>query len=460
MEEVSQIERRFPQPLALLSVGCIVAAMVLCLALWRLPPQVPLLLGCLIASAAALAGGCSLREIGAGIVRSVRQALPAICLLVLIGALMGVWIGAGVVPAMVRYGLGLISPRLFPAGAMLVCALVSMVLGSWGTAGTVGLALMGIAHTFGIPAPLAAGAVISGSYVGDKLSPLADTTNLAAAVAEVNVFDSIRNIFKVSAPMLGLCLAVYAGLGLGYGGTGSAAQLETVTAALDGAFRISLLNFLPLLLLLGCVLAKLPPIPSLAAGVVSGAVYAMLAQGASPAELLRWALTGYVGRTGTAAVDALLTAGGVWSMAETVTIILLAMSFGGILQHTGQAEALMAPLLRRVRGLPGLMAATMATGLATNVLLPDQYIAITLPGKLYAGAYDRQGFSRLDLALGVGVSGALTSALVPWNTCGTFMSGVLGVATAHYLPYAFYNYGMLVAAVVYAAVKQRRKKTG
>ena len=455
------MERRFPFSLALASLGCTTAVMFFCLAVWHMEPQIPLLLGCVIASIAALIGGYGWRDIGTGIVRSVRQALEAICLLLLIGALIGVWIAAGVVPAMIRYGLGLISPRLFLASAMLVCAILSMVLGSWGTAGTVGLAFMGIAHALGIPAPLAAGAVISGSYVGDKLSPLADTTNLAAAVAEVNIFESIRNICKVSLPTLVLCLGVYAVVGWQYGGDGAAVstgQMEAVSQTLVQTFRITPLNFLPLLILLVCILVKIPPIPSLLIGMGSGAVYGVIVQRAAIGDILRCVWAGYRGHTGVAAVDELLSAGGMWSMAGTITIIVLAMSFGGIMEHTGQMASLMAPLIRRTHGFLGLMTATVFTGVCTNILLPDQYIAITLPGKMYAAAYDEHHIPRKDLALGIGISGALTSALVPWNTCGVFMSGVLGVSTAHYLPFAFYNYAMVIAAVVYAAIHQARQK--
>ena len=439
-----------------------VAVMFICLAVWHLEPQLPLLLGCLIASAAALAAGCTARQIGGGVVRGVRQALEAILILLLIGALIGEWIAAGVVPAMIVYGLQLISPRLFLPGAMLVCAALSMVLGSWGTAGTVGLALMGIAQAFGVPMPLAAGAVISGSYVGDKLSPLADTTNLAAAVAEVGVFQSIRNIARVATPMLVLTLGLYTLAGLPYGDAAGATpeEVRAVSQALSGAFSISLLNFLPLLLLIVCILAKIPPIPSLAIGAGVGALFAAVVQRADIGDVLRCLWDGYRGQTGTESVDQLLTAGGVWSMAGTVSIIVLAMSFGGIMDETGQIHALMEPLIRRLRSFPALMAAAVFTCVGINVLLPDQYIAIALPGKMYADAFDRQKAGRLDLALAIGVGGALTSSLVPWNTCGMFMSGVLGVDTLHYLPFAFYNLGMLPAAVVYAALKERKKRKG
>ena len=379
--------------------------MFICLAVWHLEPQLPLLLGCLIASAAALAAGCTARQIGGGVVRGVRQALEAILILLLIGALIGEWIAAGVVPAMIVYGLQLISPRLFLPGAMLVCAALSMVLGS---------------------------------------------------------FQSIRNIARVATPMLVLTLGLYTLAGLPYGDAAGATpeEVRAVSQALSGAFSISLLNFLPLLLLIVCILAKIPPIPSLAIGAGVGALFAAVVQRADIGDVLRCLWDGYRGQTGTESVDQLLTAGGVWSMAGTVSIIVLAMSFGGIMDETGQIHALMEPLIRRLRSFPALMAAAVFTCVGINVLLPDQYIAIALPGKMYADAFDRQKAGRLDLALAIGVGGALTSSLVPWNTCGMFMSGVLGVDTLHYLPFAFYNLGMLPAAVVYAALKERKKRKG
>ena len=455
------MERSFPLPLALASVSGTILVMILCLAVLHTEPQIPLLLACMIAAGTALLHGCSPRIIGQGVVRSVRQSLQAICILVLIGTLIGVWILAGTVPAMVYYGLKLISPRLFLSSAMLVCAVISMVLGSWGTAGTVGLAFMGMAQTMGIPLPLAAGAVISGSYVGDKLSPLADTTNLAAAVAKVDVMESIRNIFRVAAPMFLLCLLLYGVLGWQYGGQDAAAssgQIQEVGSTLCSIFRMTPLNFLPLLILLICMLIRVPAIPSLLVGILSGAVYGIAAQHADVALILRCALSGYVSHSDSDMVDQLLSVGGAWSMLYTISIVLLAMSFGGIMEQTGQMDTLVRPVLGKIRGYAPLMTATALTSFATNILLPDQYIAIALPGQMYAPAFDNQGFHRKDLAMSIGVGGALTSALVPWNTCGIFMSGILGVNTLHYLPFAIYNYGMVLAVIVYAFFLQNRKK--
>lgn len=452
------MKRDFPLSLALCSLGLTVVLMIVCLAIFHTVPQIPLLFGCAVAAGVGLIRGCKPRDIATGVIQSIRRSLEAICILLLIGALIGVWIAAGVVPAMVYYGLQIISPRWFLVGAMFVCAMISMVLGSWGTAGTVGLAFMGMAHAMGVPLPLTAGAVISGSYVGDKLSPLADTTNLAAAVAEEKIFTCIRHIFKISAPLFLLSLGIYGLLGLQYDGEAvQAGQLADIIRVLEDSFRIEPLCLLPLLILLVCMLIRIPAIPSLAAGILSGGIYGLLAQHRSVSDLLRCVLRGYVSHSDNTIVDELLSAGGIMSMWYTVSIVLLAMSLGGIMEQTGQMDALVSPLLKRARGFAPLMTATVLTSVCTNILLPDQYIAITLPGRMYASAFDQRGFRRKDLALSIGVGGALTSALVPWNTCGTFMAGILGVSTLHYLPFAFYNWAMPLAVVVYAVFHQKRK---
>ena len=216
--------------------------------------------------------------------------------------------------------------------------------------------------------------------------------------------------------------------------------------------------FFPLFVLLGCILVKIPAIPSIAVAIVTGGVYGLCVQHTSLKELLLCAYFGYTGSTDHAMVNDLLTAGGLRSMFYSVSIVILAMAFGGVMEHTGQMEILVAPIVNKVRGFVGLMTATVLTCVGINLVLPDQYIAIALPGRMYAASYDKQGMKRKDLALGIGVGGALTSALVPWNTCGIFMSGVLGVETLRYLPFAFYNYGMLFAAIIYAFIREKRKK--
>jgi len=455
------MSKKIPFFSALLGLICTAAVLFLCLVKFGLSPQIPLLLGCGISSVIALVYHWPWETVCRSMIDGITQALEAILILLLIGTLIGVWIISGVVPAMIYYGLKLISPHLFLASAMLVCAIISMALGSWGTAGTVGLAFMGMAQAMGIPLPITAGAIISGSYVGDKLSPMADSTNLASAVAGINIFDNIRNIFKVAMPMLVLTLGLYAIVGWKYGGNMTADAQENMTAVSDtlsSIFQLDFFSFLPLLILLACILRKIPAIPSIFIGIVSGIVYGMIAQGAALRDILDCACNGYIARTGFGIVDDLLTAGGLSSMFHSVSIVILAMAFGGVMEKTGQMEVLIAPIVRHTKSFVSLMVATLATCVCVNIVLPDQYIAIALPGRMYAAQYDKQNMERRDLALGIGVGGAMTSALVPWNTCGIFMGSVLGISAAEYLPYAYYNIGMLFAAVVYAAVRQYKAR--
>ncbi|MBQ9393176.1 MAG: Na+/H+ antiporter NhaC [Oscillospiraceae bacterium] len=449
---------KIPVRAALIGFLCTAVSMFVCLAVLKTEPQIPLLLGCAFAAAAAMLHGVGWREVLRCAVRGVRSAGSAIVILLLIGVLMGVWIRAGVVPAMVYYGLRLLTPRLFLPSAVLVCAAVSMALGSWGTAGTVGLALMGIASAMGIPLPLAAGAVISGAYVGDKLSPMADSTNLAAAVAELDVFMLVRRIFVVALPTFLLCLGVYALLGAPYAASADVGgQIGAVLTALEQTFRPGLAAFIPLALVLICILCRLNAIPSLLIGAVAGGVYAVAAQGATASELLRCAWAGFSAPE-VPELDALLSAGGILSMLYSVSIVVLAMSFAGIMEHTGQMELLMAPLIRRLRGRAALTGAAVISCAAVNVALPDQYVAIALPGRMFAAAFDGQGLPRTELGVAVAVGGALTSALVPWNTCGIFMSGVLGVPTAQYAPCAVYNLLMPLTVILLAVLRQWRGK--
>ena len=449
------MEKKIPFHAALAGLLVTAAAMFVCLVVLHIGPQLPLLIGCVVAGFGAVGNGWKLRDVCRGAVDGVRRSLEAMLLLLLIGVLIAMWMAAGTVPAMVVYGLHLLTPGLFLSGAMLVCAILSMVLGSWGTAGTVGIAFMGMAGAMGIPAPLAAGAVISGAYVGDKLSPIADTTVLAATVAEIDVLSSIKNIAKAALPVLVLCLGAFALLGAPYR-SGAMDGAAPLTDALNGSFRLGLIAFLPLLVLAVCILCRLPALVSMGAGCLAGAVCAAAVQRFPVSRLVHCALWGYVGQTGQEAADALLTAGGAASMLETLSIVVLAMAYGGIMEHTGQMETIVSPLVEHLHGFVPLMAAAVLTCAGTNVVLPDQYIAIALPGRMYAGAFRRAGMEKRDLSLAVGVGGALTSSLVPWNTCGVYMAGVLGVATVRYLPFCLYNLAMPVAAVVYAAIRQRR----
>lgn len=443
---------------ALITVGVLAAIMFVNIVLFDLSPHIPMLLGCAVSGLMALKIGYRWEQIQEGMLQGIYQALESLIILMLIGVLIGTWIEAGVVPAMIYYGLQLLSPRFFLVTTMVICSLISMAVGSWGTAGTIGLAFMGIAQAMGIPAALAAGAVISGAYVGDKLSPLSDSTNLASAVTGVNIFDNVRHMFPVAGTAYLLAAGIYTVLGLGYSADDPVVlqNIELLSTHLGGLFHLSPISFLPLVLLIACILFKIPAIPSIGVGILAAGIQGVLLQGVPVSDMFSAAYSGYISQTGDALVDELLTAGGLESMMFLVSMILVAMMFGGIMEKTGQMEALMSPLMKHIHSFGALVSATVATCFLVNVTLPEQYISIALPGRMYAQEYDRHGVDRRELTVSLGAGGAATSALVPWNTCGMFMTGVLGVSVFAYSQFAFFNLLMPFTAIIAAFVFKRR----
>ncbi len=449
-----------PVPLsgALVTMAALAAVMMTGILRYKVSPHIPMLAGCAVAAAVAALWGHSWRDIEGGMIAGIDRALSSMMILLLIGVLMGIWIQAGVVPAMVYYGLGILTPRYFLATAMLLCALVSMALNSWGTIGTVGLALMGISGALGVPAPVAAGAIVSGAYLGDKISPFSDTCNLASAVTGVDIFQNITRNLWLPFLAVGLAGAGFLAAGLQYQGeAGGLAAVEELSAGLRQTFVITPLALLPVAALVGCVLCRVPSVPSIAIGIFTAFFQGLWMQRTTMGELLAAGMSGYQGTGGVSpGVDALLMTGGLESMMNSLSMILCAMMFGGVMECTGQIDALMKPLLRRVRGFGGLVAATVASCVGVNLLLPEQYISIAVPGGLFRQEYDRHGVPRQELAFTLGAGGSCTSALVPWNTCGVFISGVLGVTAMEYLPFAFYNLLLPLLTLLWAALAGRR----
>lgn len=445
---------------ALVVVLVLAAVMCAAIVLYDAAPHIPMLVGCVAAAVAAMLCGHSWQEVEDGMIHGITQALGSLIILMLIGILIGIWIQAGVVPAIIYYGLRLLSPSFFLVSTMLICSVISMAVGSWGTAGTIGLAFMGIAHALGIPPAMAAGAIISGAYLGDKASPLSDTTNLASAVTGVDIFTNVRHMLPVAGTAYGLAAVFFTVAGLRYGAEGTnLGEVEALLAGLKQEFSISPFSFLPLILLVVCVLFKIPAIASIGIGIFSAAILDGVTQGSSLGDILQAGFSGYLCQTGNASLDSLLTAGGLESMMFSVSMIICAMMFGGIMESTGLMEALMAPLIRRLHRGASLVTATVLSCFLVNMILPEQYISIAIPGRMYAKEYDKFGLERKELARALGAGGAATSALIPWNTCGVFMLGVLGVSALEYAPWAVFNILAPFTAIAFAwAGKGLRKK--
>lgn len=425
------------------------------------PPQVPLAAGCVLAGLVARWIGYRWDEILSHMLQGVTNSLEAVMILMCIGMMMGAWIEGGTVPTMVFYGLKLMNARCFLATAFLFCGIVSMATGSWGAAGTAGLAFMAIGGGLGISAPVTAGAIISGAYLGDKCSPLSDTTNLAAAVSRCDVMEAVKDMLPIALAAFAFAGVGFFIAGLPYGTADSAALQAGVGSVLEqlrASFRISPLCLMPLVIVIACILGKIPSMPSLAVGIISGLVLSTTVQGKRLGAVLPALYYGYRSKTNHDLIDGLLTAGGIESMLYGISIIFIAMAFGGIMQGTGQIQVLAAPVLRRVHSLTGLTGVTMITCICANVILPDQYLSISVPGQMYGQAFQKRGADKCDLVNVLGAGGAVTSPLVPWNTCGAYMSSVLGVATIDYLPYCFFNLLMPVVLFLYIMARECRQR--
>ena len=430
------------------------------------PNQMALILAAVVGAVVALRNGYRWKEIERGMVHGISLAMGAILILLVVGSVIGTWILAGVVPTMIYYGLLVLTPAVFYAAACVICCMVSLATGSsWTTAGTVGVALIGIATAQNLSLGLAAGAIISGAYFGDKMSPLSDTTNLAPAMAGTDLFTHIRHMIWTTAPSIVLALILFAVIGAVMPAPTDASQLGGILVELRERFAIGPHLLLPAVLVIVLVIRKMPAFPALLIGALVGCVFAIIFQQdavltlvgetdlSRPVALLKGAwislFDGYTLDSGNAALDELLSRGGMSSMLNTVWLILAAMMFGGVMESTMLLQKIASAILGMVRGTGSLIAATLGTALGSNIIASDQYIAIVLPGRMFRAEYRRRNLHPKNLSRSLEDAGTLTSPLVPWNTCGAFMAQTLGVATLTYAPFAFFNLINPLVALAY-----------
>jgi NhaC family Na+:H+ antiporter len=401
--------------------------------------HIPLVLGACVAGLVAWAHGYRWEQIQEGILSAIGLAMGAVLILLTIGVLMGTWLAAGIVPALIAWGLELMSPSWFLPATCAVCSIVSLVSGSsWSTAGTVGLALIGVGNAMGINPAMTAGAVISGAYFGDKLSPMSDTTNLAPAMAGTDLFTHIRHMLWTTGPAWVLAMIAYTIVGAGLDSTADPGSIAEITDVIQTQFHPGLIHLVVPAIVAVMVGFRMPALPTLLTGALLGAVLAGV-QGAPIQDVLAAAMSGFAPDTGSAQVDDLLTRGGMTSMASTVLLVLCAMSFGGVMERTGQLKTLATKTLTFATTTGSLIAATILTSIGVNVLAADQYLAVVVPGRMYAAEYAERGLHPKNLSRALEDGGTITSPLIPWNTCGAFMASTLGVATFAYLPWCFLN---------------------
>jgi NhaC family Na+:H+ antiporter len=448
---VSEKRKKIRLGIAFIPVAFLVVALSVTIGIFKLSPHIPLIAAAAVAAGVAVIHKHPWKEIQDGMVHGITLAMSAILILMVVGTMIGTWILGGVVPSMIFYGLKVLSPGIFLIATLIICSIVSLGTGSsWSTAGTVGVALVGVGQGLGIPVAMVAGAIISGAYFGDKMSPLSDTTNLAPAVAGTDLFSHIRHMVYTTAPGYVLSIILYGLIGTRFsGGVLEAEKVETILSNLKSNFFVHPILLLPPLLVIVMVVKKVPPLPALLAGTLLGGIFAMVTQSASLADVISAAHSGFVSQTGVEMVDELLTRGGLQSMMDTVALIICALSFGGIMEKTGMLEILARAFLKRVRRTGSLVTTTIFSSIGMNAIASDQYMAIVIPGRMYKKAFDSQGLHPKNLSRCLEDAGTLTSPLIPWNSCGAFMHATLGVNPLIYLPYAFLNLANPLVSIFY-----------
>jgi len=436
--------------------------------------QIALILSASVAGIIAIRLGYHWESVRAKVVSTIGSAMPSILILLLIGSLAGTWMISGVVPAMIYYGLNIINPKLFLVTALLVGSIVSVATGSsWSTVATIGVALLGIGKALGMNEAVVAGAIISGAYFGDKMSPLSDTTNLAPAMAGTDLFTHIKYMTFTTIPTYTITLLISLVIGLRYDFSGAVINVAAVQSAIDGTFNTNPLLFLVPLILFGIILLKVPPIPALLAGTLLGAIFGIIFQPeiiktiagvtdnyvkASYISVMQ-SMFGDISLTTTdPKITELLSTSGMRGMLDTIWLILSAMVFGGIMESAGLLRRITQPIIKYAKSTGSLVTSTVVTCLFFNTTASDQYLAIVVPGRMFRKTYEDKGLAPELLSRTLEDCGTVTSVLIPWNTCGATQSRVLGVETWAYAPYAFFNIisPLMTILFAYLNIKIRR----
>ena len=480
--------------------------------------QLALLFSGALAAIIGILYGNNWKDILEGISKSIKSVTPSIIILLLIGSLAGTWLISGIVPAMIYYGLQILNPEIFLFVTAIITAIVSLSTGSsWSTIATIGIALLGIGQALGLPLGLIGGAIISGAYFGDKMSPLSDTTNLAPAMAGTDLFTHIRYMMYTTIPSFIITLIIFLVIGFNYSTDISSEHINQMLNILSNTFTITPLLFIVPLLVIILIVKKVPAIPSLFIGVLLGALFAIIFQ---PHIVISKEVSGetestinstykgiinsmsiktdleetnnkindiipvkYKSKNGEqlemkfsetmilGEVDAkhpavlesknrgnLLKSAGMYGMLNTIWLIICAMIFGGILESTGLLRRIAEPIINYAKSTGSLVATTTGTCIFFNITASDQYISIVVPGRMFADSYKEKGLAPENLSRTLEDSGTVTSVLIPWNTCGATQSAVLGVATLSYLPYCFFNLISPIMTIIYAYLGIKIKK--
>ena len=415
-------------------------------------PHIPLIIGICITGLFMGLKGQHWADMEHQMFNVMKVGLPAVLILMCVGMLISIWIAAGTVPTIVNAGLSVLTPGIFlPATCILAC-LVSLATGtSWGTVGTVGLAMMGIGDAMGVPLYWTAGAVVSGSFFGDKMSPLSDTTNLTPAVTGITIWEHIRGMLPCTVPALIISLAVYAYVGMGYAGNAAGTtSTATIQNAMQGNFQLGWITLIPALAVIYMGYRKYSAMGTICLGVALGALIAVFVQDVPLKDIFNILQNGYKSTTGISTVDTLLSKGGVMSMTWVVTLTMFSLAFVGALETYGTFDAILGKLENIIKSRLSLVGATYGSVLGVSLILGEVYTSIVLPGRLLQNKYKELGYERTTLARTIEDCGTLASPLIPWNMGGGFVTATLGVPTVLYAPFAIFCWLSPLFGILYA----------
>ncbi|WP_108651027.1 Na+/H+ antiporter NhaC [Dongshaea marina] len=415
----------------------------------NLPIQLALYLGWFVVIILGVKLGHAYKNLEKAAIGGIANGLGAVLILLAVGALVGTWIVGGIVPTIIFYGLQVIHPGVFLPATMVICSVTALATGtSWGAAGTAGIAMMGIGQGMGIPAPLTAGAVLSGCYFGDKMSPLSDSVILASTMAGVEIVEHIKGMLPIALISYLITAVLFTVTGLTYVANVDLSQVRAVAEAMQQQFVISPLSFLPVIAVLGLLAMGMPSFPVISFGSLLGIIWAILMQHMDPIAALRAAWAPATIHSGVGFIDSILNRGGIESMLGSVAVIVFGLGFGGLLDKVGVLQTLAGLFEKRVKSPTSLSISTLGTAFLSNLFGSAMYVSLILTPKICAKNYDRLGYARKNLSRNAEFGGTLTSGMVPWSDNGIYMASILGVATLAYAPYMWLSFVCIAVTII------------
>lgn len=413
-----------------------------------LPIQLALYIGWFIIMGLGVRLGHQYKDLEKAALNGISNGLGAVLILLAVGALVGTWIAGGIVPTIIYYGLQAIHPSIFLLATMIICSLTALATGtSWGAAGTAGIAMMGIGQGLGIPAPVTAGAVLSGCYFGDKMSPLSDSVILASSMSGVEVMEHIKGMLPIALISYVITGVLFTLFGFHYAGNVDMSQVQSVISAMENQFYITPYSFIPVLIVLGLLALRMPSFPVISFGSLLGIIWAVMIQDMDFLLAFNTAWAPFTISSGVEFIDSILNRGGMSSMLGSVAVIIFGLGFGGLLDKVGVLETIAKLFERRVTNSGSLATSTIGTAFMGNIFGSAMYVSLILTPKICAKNYDRLGYQRKNLSRNAEFGGTLTSGMVPWSDNGIYMASILGVATLSYAPFMWLSFVCILVTI-------------